>query len=134
MAASDDILRSIDVEIEILLADRIVGAVFANLLDRGIELFAQIVIALAQRHGDFRFGTRNVAKELAAIRALLLQPVGGEKLIGCNRIDAAAFQIGVSFVGGRIELHVSASLAVNVIGIIALRGASLRTHSLAVEC
>gem|GEM_PF-4719416 len=70
--APDEILASIDVEIEILLADRFIGAVFTNLLDRGVELLAQIIITLAKGNRDLRFGTGNITKELAAICALLL--------------------------------------------------------------
>lgn len=102
MRAPDaNFIASIDIEIEILLADRFVGAVFADFLDRRIELLAQIIVALTQCDRNLRFRTRNITKELAAICTLLFQPVSGNELVGGKGVEAAAFEVGIGFVSGR---------------------------------
>ncbi len=133
-APDANFIASIDIEIEILLADRFVGAVFADFLDRRIELLAQIIVALTQCDRNLRFRTRNITKELAAICTLLFSQSAAMNLSAAKGVEAAAFEVGIGFVSGRVELHVRARLAVNVIGIIALRGASLRTDHLACKC
>src|SRR3546814_10963718 len=69
VCSSDLASATVDVEVEVLVLDRLVDAVGADGVDRGVQLLAQVIVVLAQRDAG------------AVTEVLRLAEVGAHELV-----------------------------------------------------
>src|SRR5690606_12641552 len=98
----------VDIEVEVLAGDLLVGAVGDDLGQRLVQALAQGVVVLAHGDGGVGLGAGDVAEDPAAGLAVLVHPLVQGELVGDHPVQAAGGQVGVGLVHGGVELHVGA--------------------------
>ena len=100
-------------------------------MQRGIQALAQGFVVLAHSDGGIGLGVGHVAKDLAAIPAVLVHPLVQREFVGNHTVQAAGRQVCVGFVHGRVQFYVGTGLAIHVFGVDGLGGRRLRTDGVA---